>query len=97
MTQEKRLKDAKAAANEGDIRVFQTHNGGVMIPGVSLRCTPGYEPLAPLGHSTFQVALRLLFAVGAVYNFLRVKASMKLSGVMLMICRLICRAKRSMV
>ena len=27
MTQEKRLKDAKAAAKEGDIRVFQTHYG----------------------------------------------------------------------
>ena len=59
MTQEKRLKDAKAAAKESDIRVFQTHNGGVMIPGVSLRYTPGYEPLASLGNSTFQVALRL--------------------------------------
>ena len=59
MTQEKRLKDAKAAANECDIRVFQTHNGGVMIPGVSLRCTPGYEPLAPLGRSTIQVVQRL--------------------------------------
>ena len=59
MTQEKRLKDAKAAAKEGDIRVFQTHNGGVMIPRVSLRCTPGYEPLAPLGRSTFQVVQRL--------------------------------------
>ena len=46
MPQEKRLKDAKAAAKEGDIRVFQTHNGGVMIPGVSLRYAPGYEPLA---------------------------------------------------
>ena len=63
MTQEKRLKDAKTAAKEGDIRVFQTHNGGVMILGVSLRYTPGYEPLAPLGHSTFQVVRRLL-AVG---------------------------------
>ena len=41
MTQEKRLKDAKTAAKEGDIRVFQTHNGGVMIPGVTLRYTPG--------------------------------------------------------
>ena len=28
MTQEKRLKDAKAAAKEGDIRVFQTHQVG---------------------------------------------------------------------
>ena len=59
MTQEKRLKDAKTAAKASDIRVFQTHNGGVMILGVSRRCAPGYEPLAPLGHSTFQVAQRL--------------------------------------
>ena len=28
MTQEKRLKDAKAAAKESDIRVFQTHHVG---------------------------------------------------------------------
>ena len=96
MTQEKRLKDGKTVDKEADIRVLRMMVGEI-IPGVSLRCTPGYEPLAPLGHSTFQVALRLLFAVGVVYNFLRVKASMKLSGVMLMICRLIWRAKRSMV
>ena len=60
MTQEKRLKDAKAAANEGDIRVFQTHHvGDVTFPRVSLRYTPGYEPLASLGRSTFQVVQRL--------------------------------------
>ena len=34
-----------------------------MIPGVSLRCTPGYEPLASLGPSTFQVVLLLSAAV----------------------------------
>ena len=34
-----------------------------MFPGVSLRCTPGYEPLASLGRSTFQVVLRLSAAV----------------------------------
>ena len=35
-------KDAKAAAKEGDIRVFQTHHvGGVTFPRVSLRYTPG--------------------------------------------------------
>ena len=28
MTQEKRLKDGKIVDKEGDIRVFQTHNGG---------------------------------------------------------------------
>ena len=33
-------------AEEADIRVFQTHNGGDMIPGVSLRYPPGSEPLA---------------------------------------------------
>ena len=32
---------------------------GVTIPRVSLCSTPGYEPLAPLGHSTFQVVLRI--------------------------------------
>ena len=32
---------------------------GGTIPMVSLRCTPGYKPLAPLGHSTFQVVQRL--------------------------------------
>ena len=58
MTQEKRLKDAKAAAKEGDIRVFRIMVGGT-IPRVTLRCTLGYEPLAALGRSTFQVALRL--------------------------------------
>ena len=64
MTQEKRLKDAKAAANEGDIRVFQTHHvGDVTFPRVSLRYTPGYEPLASLGRSTFQVMQRLSAAV----------------------------------
>ena len=36
---------------------------GGTIPRVSLRYTPGYEPLAPLGHSTFQVVLRLMAAV----------------------------------
>ena len=30
----------------------------VTIPRVSLHYTPGYEPLASLGHSTFQVVLR---------------------------------------
>ena len=34
-----------------------------MIPGVSLRYTLGYEPLATLGRSTFQVVLRLSAAV----------------------------------
>ena len=62
MTQEKRLKDAKAAAKASDIRVFNIESRRIMvggtIPGVTLRCTPGYEPLAPLGHSTFQVVLR---------------------------------------
>ena len=38
---------------------FRRITMGVMIPRVTLRLTPGYEPLAPLGHSTFQVVLRL--------------------------------------
>ena len=33
---------------------------GAMIPRVTLRSTPGYEPLAPLGHSTFQVVLPVI-------------------------------------
>ena len=33
---------------------------GATIPRVTLRCTPGYEPLAALGHSTFQVVLRVV-------------------------------------
>ena len=41
---------------------------GGTIPGVSLRCTPGYEPLAPLGHSTFQVVLRCLIFVGDAFE-----------------------------
>ena len=39
---------------------------GVMIPRVTLRSTPGYEPLATLGHSTFQVVLRLFSGCAAV-------------------------------
>ena len=38
---------------------FRRITMGGMIPRVTLRLTPGYEPLAPLGHSTFQVVLRL--------------------------------------
>ncbi|MBS7375336.1 MAG: hypothetical protein KIG52_05245, partial [Muribaculaceae bacterium] len=30
-------------------------------PRVTLRSTPGYEPLAPLGHSTFQVVQVAVF------------------------------------
>ena len=37
---------------------------GGTIPRVSLRCTLGYEPLAPLGRSTFQVVLRCGFYHG---------------------------------
>ena len=60
-------------AEEADIRVFQTHNGGDMIPGVSLRYTPGYEPLATLGLSTFQVVLRLSAAVIATSKVTNLK------------------------
>ena len=56
-SKEKRLKDAKAAAKASDIRVLRTMMD-VTIPGVSLRYTPGYEPLVLLGHSTLQVVLR---------------------------------------
>ena len=40
MTQEKRLKDGKTVAKEGDIRVFQTHPVGWHDPG-------GYASLHP--------------------------------------------------
>ena len=33
---------------------------GVTIPRVERSATLGYEPLAPLGHSTFQVALSVV-------------------------------------
>ena len=39
-SKEKRLKDAKAAAEEADFRVFQTHNGG-------WHDTEGYATLHP--------------------------------------------------
>ena len=42
---------------EADFRVLRIMVG-VMIPRVTLRSTLGYEPLASLGHSTFQVVLR---------------------------------------
>ena len=61
-SKEKRLKDAKAAAEEADFRVLRIMVGAT-IPRVSLCSTPGYEPLAPLGHSTFQVVLLLSAAV----------------------------------
>ena len=41
---------------EADFRVLRIMVG-VMIPRVTLRSTLGYEPLAALGHSTFQVVL----------------------------------------
>ena len=66
-TQEKRLEDAKAVAEEADIRVLRI-TMGVTIPRVTLRSTPGYEPLALLGHSTFQVVLRLSAAVSRCYQ-----------------------------
>ena len=43
-----------------------------MIPGVSLRYTPGYEPLASLGRSTFQVVLRCDFYHGFSQNWARI-------------------------
>ena len=69
MTQEKRLKDGKIVDKGGDIRVFQTHHvGGVTFPRVTLRFTPGYEPLASLGRSTFQVVQRCLIFVGGAFE-----------------------------
>ena len=56
---EKRLNDAKAAAEASDIRVLRI-TVGVTIPRVTLRFTLGYEPLAPLGRSTFQVVLTVI-------------------------------------
>ena len=41
---------------EADFRVLRIMVG-VIIPRVTLRYTLGYEPLAALGHSTFQVVL----------------------------------------
>ena len=64
-SKEKRLKDAKAAAFESDIRVLRTMMD-VTIPRVSLCSTLGYEPLAPLGHSTLQVVLLLFSGYAAV-------------------------------
>ena len=64
---EKRLTDAKAATMEADIRVLRTMMG-VTIPRVTLRSTPGYEPLALLGHSTFQVVRRSPAAVSRCYQ-----------------------------
>ena len=55
---EKRLEDANVVAKVADIRVLRIMWGGT-IPRVTLRSTLGYEPLASLGHSTFQVVLRL--------------------------------------
>ena len=57
MTQEKRLKDAKAAAKESDIRVLRIMVGWHDTEGYASLIL-GYEPLASLGHSTFQVVLR---------------------------------------
>ena len=45
---------------------FKRIMAGVTIPRVTLRSTPGYEPLATLGHSTFQVVLRLFSGCAAV-------------------------------
>ena len=47
---------------------FRRIKWGDMIPGVTLRYTPGYEPLASLGRSTFQVALRCLIFVGDAFE-----------------------------
>ena len=59
---EKRLNDAKAAAEASDIRVLRIMVGWHDTEGYA-SLTLGYEPLASLGHSTFQVVLRLSAAV----------------------------------
>ena len=45
---------------------FRRITVGVTIPRVTLRSTPGYEPLAALGLSTFQVVLQLFSGCAAV-------------------------------
>ena len=55
----RKAKDARTVDKEADFRVLRILVG-VMIPRVTLRSTPGYEPLASLGHSTFQVVLRVV-------------------------------------
>ena len=55
----RKAKDARTVDKEADFRVLRILVG-VTIPRVSLRSTLGYEPLAPLGHSTFQVVLRVV-------------------------------------
>ena len=57
------IRKANVAAGESDIRVLRITMGD-MIPRVSLRSTLGYEPLASLGHSTFQVVLAVWFCHG---------------------------------
>ena len=59
---EKRLNDAKTAAKASDIRVLRIMVGWYDTEGYA-SLTLGYEPLAPLGHSTFQVVRRLSAAV----------------------------------
>ena len=51
---QKRLNDAKTAAKASDIRVLRIMVGWHDTEGYA-SLTLGYEPLAPLGHSTFQV------------------------------------------
>ena len=72
---------------EADFRVLRIM-GGVMIPRVTLRSTLGYEPLATLGHSTFQVVLlRRLRVIKRVIISLS-EASLRLRGITLAVMRL---------
>ena len=83
---------------EADFRVLRIMVG-VMIPRVTLRFTLGYEPLASLGHSTFQVVLRWGFYTDFADFFVwwcevkRViislsEASLRLIGITLAVMRL---------
>ena len=64
MTQEKRLKDAKAAAKEGDIRLFQTHYGW-------WHDTEGYASLHPRLRATRFARAFDLSGRAAVFNLRR--------------------------
>ena len=66
-TQEKRLEDANVVGMESDIRVLRIIWGGTILR-VTLRSTLGYEPLAALGHSTFQVVLLRRYADNSIYQ-----------------------------
>ena len=81
--QEKRLEDAKAAAKASDIRVLRIMVGWHDTEGYA-SLTLGYEPLALLGHSTFQVVLP---ACGFTTDFHR---NRRISTMMCYLCHILC-------